>query len=54
MKKTKEIIKKYKKKNVKIFPIYKMVSLDLLFYFPIIFLFLTQVKRINTFSSIIC
>ena len=35
---------KQKKKNVKIFPIYKTVSWDLLFYFPIIFLFLTQVK----------
>ena len=33
-----------KKKNVRIFPIYKTVSWDLLFYFPIIFLFLTQVK----------
>ena len=45
MKATKEqIIIKRKKKNVKIFPIYKTVSWDLLFYFPIIFLFLTQVK----------
>ena len=45
MKATKEqIMIKRKKKNVKIFPIYKMVSWDLLFYFPIIFLFLTQVK----------
>ena len=45
MSKTKEqkIIKK-KKNNVKIFPIYKTISWDLLFYFPIIFLFLTQVK----------
>ena len=45
MKATKEqIMIKRKKKNVKIFPIYKMVSWDLLFYFPIIFLFLTQIK----------
>ena len=45
MSKTKEQIRiKHKKKNVKIFPIYKTVSWDLLFYFPIIFLFLTQVK----------
>ena len=29
---------------MKIFPIYKTISWDLLFYFPIIFLFLTQVK----------
>lgn len=35
---------KPKKKNIKIFPIYKMISWDLLFYFPIIFLFLTKVK----------
>ena len=35
---------KQKKKNVKIFPIYKTISWDLLFYYPIIFLFLTQVK----------
>ena len=45
MSKTKEQkIKKKKKNNVKIFPIYKTISWDLLFYFPIIFLFLTQVK----------
>ena len=45
MPKTKEqIILKKKKKNVKIFPIYKTISWDLLFYYPIIFLFLTQVK----------
>ena len=35
---------KRKKKNVKLFPFYKMISWDLLFYYPIIFLFLTQVK----------
>ena len=45
MPKTKEqIILRKKKKNVKIFPIYKTISWDLLFYYPIIFLFLTQVK----------
>lgn len=44
MKTTKEHIVKHRKKNVRIFPIYKMLSWDLLFYFPIIFLFLTQVK----------
>ena len=45
MPKTKEqIILKKKKKNVKIFPIYKTISWDLLFYYPIIFLFLTQIK----------
>lgn len=46
MNKTKvQKIIKQKKRNVKIFPIYKTVSWDLLFYFPIIFLFLTQVKE---------
>ena len=45
MKETKERkIVRHKKKNVRIFPIYKTVSWDLLFYFPIIFLFLTQIK----------
>ena len=49
MDKKKEIQKKRKaikrkKKNVKMFPFYKMISWDLLFYYPIIFLFLTQTK----------
>ena len=45
MKETKERkMIRHKKKNVRIFPIYKTVSWDLLFYFPIIFLFLTQIK----------
>lgn len=47
MKRTKEPIRRRKKKNVRIFPIYKTVSWDLLFYFPIIFLFLTQVKGLT-------
>ena len=42
MDKRKEI--KHKKKNVRLFPFYKMISWDLLFYYPILFLFLTQVK----------
>ena len=33
--------------NVKIFPIYKAISWDLLFFYVILFLFLTQVKGIN-------
>jgi len=33
-----------RKNNMKIYPIYKMFSWDLLFYFAIIFLFLTQTK----------
>ena len=35
---------KRRKKNVRMFPFYRMISWDLLFYYPIIFLFLTQVK----------
>ena len=51
-KNTKEIAKlhkarKRKKKNVKIFPLYRMISWDLLFYYPIIFLFLTQIKHLS-------
>lgn len=46
MEKTKDILRRRynNKKNVKLFPLYKTISWDLLFYFPIIFLFLTQVK----------
>lgn len=33
-----------RKKNMKIYPLYQMLSWDLLFYYAIIFLFLTQVK----------
>ena len=33
--------------NVRLFPIYKAISWDLLFYYTILFLFLTQVKCIN-------
>jgi MFS family permease len=47
MKQTKEHIKN-KKKNAKIFPIYKMLSWDLLFYYAISFLFLYQVKHISS------
>lgn len=36
-----------KKNNIRIYPIYKMLSWDLLFYYSIIFLFLTQVKKIS-------
>ena len=42
MKKLKEI--KDKKLNTRLYPIYKMLSWDLLFYFSIIYLFLTQTK----------
>lgn len=33
--------------NTRLYPIYKMISWDLLFYYSIIFLFLTQVKGIS-------
>ena len=42
MNKTKEI--RNKKINTRLYPIYKMTSWDLLFYYSIIFLFLTQAK----------
>ncbi|MCI8272710.1 MAG: MFS transporter [Clostridia bacterium] len=42
MKKTKEI--QDKKLNARLYPIYKMLSWDLLFYYSIIYLFLTQAK----------
>ena len=42
MKKSKEI--QNKKLNARLYPIYKMISWDLLFYYSIIYLFLTQAK----------
>lgn len=36
-----------KKTNTKLFPIYKMFSWDLLFYYSIIYLFLTQAKNFS-------
>ena len=36
-----------KQKNVKLYPIYKMFSWDVLFYYSIIFLFLNQVKGLS-------
>ena len=36
-----------KKTNAKLFPIYKMFSWDLLFYYSIIYLFLTQAKNFS-------
>lgn len=41
-------IKRAKEYNVKIYPFYKMVSWDLLFYYSIIYLFLNQVKGLST------
>ena len=45
MKKVKEI--QDKKLNARLYPIYKMISWDLLFYYSIIYLFLTQVKNFS-------
>ena len=36
-----------KNKNIKLFPIYKMLSWDLLFFYAIIFLYLVQVKNLS-------
>lgn len=41
-------ITKAKEYNVKLYPFYKMVSWDLLFYYSIIYLFLNQVKGLST------
>lgn len=36
-----------KNRNIKLFPIYKMISWDLLFFYAIIFLYLVQVKQLS-------
>lgn len=36
-----------KNRNIKLFPIYKMISWDLLFFYAIIFLYLVQVKNLS-------
>lgn len=46
-KEIKEEKQKMRKINMKLFPIYKMLSWDLLFYYTINFLFLTQIKNIS-------
>ena len=38
---------KLRKHNMKLFPIYKTLSWDYIFFYTIHFLFLTQVKNIN-------
>lgn len=43
-----EEMTKARKQNMKIYSIYRAISLDLIFYYAIEFLFLTQVKRINS------
>ena len=39
--------KKKKQKNVQLYPKYKMLSWDMLFYYAIIFLFFTETKGIS-------
>ena len=34
-------------RNTKLYPIYKMISWDLLFFYAIIFLYLVQVKNLS-------
>ena len=43
-----EEIIKARKQNMKIYPLYRAISLDLIFYYAIEFLFLTQVKNISS------
>lgn len=43
-----EEIEKNKKHNLRLFPLYKMMSWDLLFFYAISFLFLTEVKGFST------
>lgn len=42
-----EKLKEAKRRNVKLYPIYKMFAWDLLFYYPIYFLFLSQNKGLS-------
>lgn len=42
-----------KRKNIKLFPIYKMLSWDLLFYYAIIFLYLVQVKGLTASQALL-
>ena len=43
----KEEVQKMRKRNMKLFPTYKKLSGDYLFYYTIDFLFLTQIKHIS-------
>lgn len=47
MEQTEEKIIRARNYNAKLFPIYKMFSWDLLFYYSINFLFLTQAKGLS-------
>lgn len=43
-----EELTKARKQNMKIYPLYRAISLDLIFYYAIEFLFLSQVKNISS------
>lgn len=45
---TKEELQKMRKTNMKIYPTYKKLAWDYLFYYTIDFLFLTQVKNLSS------
>lgn len=45
--KNKKQIRKIKRKNAKLYPIYKMFSWDLLFFYSIEFLFYTITKKVT-------
>ena len=47
LKETKEEKQRMRKINMRLFPIYKALSWDFLFYYTINFLFLTQIKNIS-------
>ena len=50
---TKEEQTKMSKKNMKLFPIYKGLAWDYLFYYTIDFLFYTQIKGLATANVIL-
>ena len=50
---SKEEIQKMRKTNMRIFPIYKKISWDYLFYYTIDFLFLTQIKNISAANVVL-
>ena len=50
---TKEETQKMRKINMKIFPTYKKISWDYLFYYTIDFLFLTQIKNISAANVVL-
>ena len=41
-------IRKARKQNMKLYSLYRAISIDLIFYYAIEFLFLTQVKHLSS------